>query len=161
MLPELSRIAFVTTQMEVPVVGALPKFRADVAFDPARPASAHARVEIDLASIDAGSKMGNDEVKGADWLHVAAYPKAYFESTSVRALGGGRYEAHGRLSIRGRSREVKFRFTFERLGSQGIFQGRFYIKRLDYGIGEKVWGDTGVVSDAVRIEFRIVAESAR
>lgn len=158
-LPERSQIAFVTTQMGASVAGEFRNFRVDLAFDPDSPASAHARIEIDLASIDAGSEEGNNDVKGADWLHVAAYPKAHFESTSVRSLGRGRYEVRGRLSIHGRSHEVKSRFTFARLGSEGIFHGRFNIKRLDYGIGQRVWGDTGVVSDAIRIKFRIVVES--
>jgi len=158
-LPERSRIAFVTTQMGAEVEGRFRKFRADLAFDPARPASARTRIEIDLASVDAGSKAGNDAVKGADWLHVGAHPQARFESTSVRALGRDRYEVLGRMTIRGRSREAKARFTFRQLGSQGLFEGRFNIKRLDYGIGEAVWGDTGVVSDVVRIRFRFVADS--
>jgi len=140
-LPERSRIAFVTTQMGAEVEGRFRKFRAD------------------LASVDAGSKAGNDAVKGADWLHVGAHPQARFESTSVRALGRDRYEVLGRMTIRGRSREAKARFTFRQLGSQGLFEGRFNIKRLDYGIGEAVWGDTGVVSDVVRIRFRFVADS--
>ena len=158
-LPERSRIAFVTTQMGTEVAGDFRAFRADLAFDPARPASARTRIEIDLASVDAGSKAGNDAVKGADWLHVAAHPQARFESTSVRALGRGRYEVLGRLTIRGHNREVKARFTFRQLDSQGLFEGRFNIKRLDYGIGQAVWGDTGVVSDVVRIRFRFVADS--
>jgi polyisoprenoid-binding protein YceI len=159
LLPEQSRIAFVSTQMGAEVVGGFSVFRADLAFDPARPAAARALVEIDLASVDAGSNEGNEAVKGADWLRVAAYPRARFESTSVRALGRGRYEARGRLTLRGHSRDVKLRFTFRQLGPHGLFEGRIDLRRLDYGIGQAVWGDTGVVADVVRIQFWLVADS--
>lgn len=159
-LPAQSRIAFVSTQMGTEVVGRFQTFRADLAFDPARPAGARVRIEIDTASVDAGSKAGNDAVKGAAWLDVAAYPRAQFESTSVRALGRGRYEALGRMTLHGQSREAKIRFSFRQVDGRGVFAGRFNLRRLNYGIGEAVWGDTGVVSDVVRIEFSLVADSA-
>lgn len=161
LLPERSRVELVSTQMGAEVVGGFRAFRADLAFDPARPARARVRIEIDLTSLDAGSKEGNEAAQGADWLNVAAYPWASFESTSVRALGRGRYEALGRLSLRGREREVKIRFGFRQVEALGVFEGRFNLRRLDYGIGEAVWGDTGVVADVVRIRFSLVAERSR
>lgn len=160
LVPERSRVDLVSTQMGAEVVGGFRAFRADLAFDPARPTRARVRIEIDLASLDAGSKEGNEAAKGADWLNVAAFPRASFESTSVRALGRGRYEALGRLTLRGREREVKIRFGFRQVEALGVFEGRFDLRRLDYGIGEAVWGDTGVVADVVRIRFRLVAEGS-
>jgi hypothetical protein len=59
-----SSLSFVYKQMNVPVDGQFKSFRATIAFDPAKPTAAKAEFEIDLASIDAGSKDANDEVAG-------------------------------------------------------------------------------------------------
>ncbi|MBU1978314.1 MAG: YceI family protein, partial [Gammaproteobacteria bacterium] len=49
-----STIAFVSRQMNVPVEGIFQQFSAQISIDPARPEAGRARIEIDLASIDAG-----------------------------------------------------------------------------------------------------------
>lgn len=157
--PEQSRVGFIATQMGEEVRGGFRDFRADLTFDPARPEAARARIEIDLASVDIGSQARNAELIGPDWLHVRAHPKASFESTAVRALGRNRFEAQGRMTIRGQTRAVKVRFTCRPLEARGLIEGGVSIKRLDYGIGQAVWGDTGIVSDVVRIQFRLLAES--
>lgn len=63
-----SSIAFVSRQMNVPVEGAFKQFSAQIHIDPARPGTGRARIDIDLASIDAGNDEANDEVKGKNWL---------------------------------------------------------------------------------------------
>ncbi len=73
-----SEIAFVSRQMGVPVTGRFGKFTAQVAFDPAAPEAGKARIDIDLASIDAGSRDANDEVRGKNWFDVRSDPTAIF-----------------------------------------------------------------------------------
>jgi polyisoprenoid-binding protein YceI len=88
-----SSIAFTSKQMGVAVDGRFRKFAAALNFDPAKPTAASARIDIDLSSIDAGSKDADDEVVGKQWFNVKAFPTASFVSSSVKALGGDRYEA--------------------------------------------------------------------
>ncbi|TCS74076.1 polyisoprenoid-binding protein YceI [Sulfuritortus calidifontis] len=156
-----SRLGFVSKQMAVPVEGQFRRFNAQLSFDPARPQAAQAGIEIDLASIDAGSREANEEVVGRNWFNVRQYPTARFVSSGVRPLGGDRYEVRGTLTIKGKSREVTAPFSFRPAGGQGVFEGGFALKRLDFGIGEGPWGDTGIVADEVQIKFRIVAASTR
>ncbi|MDP1897173.1 MAG: YceI family protein, partial [Sulfurimicrobium sp.] len=80
---EKSAIAFVSRQMNVPVDGVFRKFSALIVLDPARPEAGRAQIDIDLASIDAGSAEANDEVKGKSWFNVREFPKASFSSSSV------------------------------------------------------------------------------
>lgn len=159
-IAEQGRVSFTSTQMGVAVPGGFGRYRAALAFDPARPEAGRATVEIDLASVDAGSPEANAELKGANWFHVTAHPLARFESTAFRALGGNRYEARGRLSLRGRVRDVTVPFSFTPQGNRGRFEGRLPIRRLDYGVGQGSWGDTGVVADEVLIQFSFLAEAS-
>lgn len=151
-----STISFITKQMNVPVEGVFRKFTAQIRIDPAKAEAGQARIEIDLAGIDAGSAEANEEVKGKNWFNVREFPQAGFISGSVKALGGGRFEASGRMTIKGRTQDVRAPFTLKQEKGVLILDGSFPLKRLDYGIGSGVWSDTAVVADEVQVRFHFV-----
>lgn len=155
-LPGQSTVTFVSKQMNVPVEGAFRKFSAQIAMDPARPEAGRARIEIELAGIDVGSEEANDEVKGKNWFDVRDFPRASFVSSSVRAIGGNRFEVGGKMTIRGRTLDARAAFTLKQEKGLLVLDGSFPLKRLDYGIGSGEWGDTSVVADEVRVKFHFV-----
>ena len=156
-----SQIAFVSKQMGVPVEGRFKKFAAQVAFDPAKPETGRAQIEIDLASIDAGSAEANDEVKGKGWFNTREFPTAKFVATGVKAIGGGRFEARGQMTIKGRTREVVAPFAYKADGANAVIEGSIPVMRLQYGIGEGMWSDTGTVADEVQVKFRFTVAAGR
>jgi polyisoprenoid-binding protein YceI len=156
-LPKQSSIGFEFRQMGVPVKGGFKRFTTDMSFDPAKPEAARARIEIDLASIDAGSPEADDESAGKLWFNRSAYPKATFVASRVRALGNNRYEMRGTLTLKGRSREMLVPVTFAPGTNAAMFDGTFILKRLDFGIGEGMWADVATVANEVRVNFRIAA----
>jgi polyisoprenoid-binding protein YceI len=158
--PERSSLTFTAKQMGVPVDGKFRKFSAQIAFDPARPQATKAAMDVDLASIDAGSDEANDEVVGKQWFNVKVYPTARFVATAVKALGGNRYELAGTLSIKGRSRDTTAAVSFTTQGTEAVFDGGFVIKRADFAIGEGSWSDFDTVANEIPIRFHIVAASA-
>ena len=158
--PEKSALSFVSRQMGVPIDGRFRKFAASVTFDPARPAAAAARLDLDLASIDAGSKDADDEVVGKPWFNVKVFPTATFVSSAVRPLGADRFELAGKLTIKGKSQDITAPFTFRQDAGNGVFDGAFVLKRLDFGVGDGVWSDVSTVANEVQIKFHIVAAPA-
>jgi polyisoprenoid-binding protein YceI len=151
-----SEIRFVSRQMSVPVEGLFRRFTAQLEFDPARLADSKARVEVDLGSIDTGSTEADTEVKTKGWFNVAAFPKATFVSSSVKALGPNRYEAAGKLSIKGRSVDVTMPFTTRQDGPNTVFEGAFTLLRLQFNIGEGPWSDEDTVANAVQVRVRLL-----
>jgi polyisoprenoid-binding protein YceI len=151
-----STVSFGYKQMGVSLDGKFGKFAAQLVFDPAKLAKAQARIDIDVASIDTGSDEGNEEVVGKQWFNAKVFPAASFVSTGLKALGGERYEASGKLSIKGRTLDVKAPVTFKSVGNKGHFDGTFTIKRLDYAIGEGVWTDVDTVANEIQIRFHLV-----
>ena len=151
-----SAVAFISKQMNVPVEGAFKKFSAQIGIDPAKPEAGRARIEIDLASIDAGNSDANDEVKGKSWFNTREFPAASFTSNAVKSLGGGRFEATGKMTIKGKTLESRAPFTLKQEKGILILDGTFPLKRLDYGIGSGTWSDTSVVADEVLIKFHFV-----
>jgi polyisoprenoid-binding protein YceI len=160
-LYDKSRITCVSRQENVPVEAQFRKFTAQIAFDPARPETGKAQIEIDLDSFDIGFDEYNNDARGKNWFDVRNFPRAKFVSSSMRALGGGKFEARGPLTIKGKTNEVAAPFTYKEEPGSGVFEGAFSIKRLQYNIGEGVWKDTSTVADEVQIRFRIVVAAAK
>ena len=155
-----SQISFRSKQMNVPVEGAFGKFTAQVAWNAAKPDASRADVTVDIASFDIGLDYVNEEAKGKDWFDQKNFPQAKFASTAVKDLGGGRFEAAGKLSIKGFTRDVVATFGVKPEGAGFVFEGSLPIKRLQFRVGEGQWGDTGTVADEVDIKFRIATAAA-
>ena len=153
-IPAQSSIKFVSRQMNVPVEGQFKRFDATVTFDPKKPEATKAEFEVDLASIDLGSVEGDTEVKKKAWLDVPGFPKARFLASSVKAIGPGKYEAAGQLTIKGATQNVVAPFTLTESGATRIVDGQFTMKRLQYKIGEGAWAETDTVADEVLVRFR-------
>ncbi len=151
-----STVTFSYKQMGVPMEGKFAKFTAQTSFDPAKLSKAQARIDIDLTSIDTGSDEANTEVKAKQWFNTQAFPSAGFVSTGVKALGSNRYEATGKLTLKGKTLDVVAPFTFQANGTRGLFDGVFTIKRLDYNIGEGLWTDVDTVANEIQIKFHYV-----
>lgn len=153
--PAGSRIEFAYTQMGVRLDGRFAAFGGSASFDPSRPQTGKASIEVRLASVDTGLAEADAELAGKDWFHTAAHPLARFESTAVKALGGNRYQVDGRLTIKGRTREVSAPFTYTPVAGGGLFEGAFTLRRADYGIGEGAWRDFSVVANDITVRFRL------
>lgn len=156
-LPAQSAIGFNFSQMGVSIKGGFKRFVAQMVFDPAKPEAGRAQIEIDLASIDAGSSEANEESAGRLWFNRSVYPRAVFVSSQIRALGNNRFEMRGTLTLKGVSRELVVPLTFTLGKNAALFDGVFTLKRLDYGIGEGMWADVSTVANDVLIKFHITA----
>ncbi|MDP1863455.1 MAG: YceI family protein [Thiobacillus sp.] len=156
-LPAQSAIGFDYSQMGVSIKGGFKRFVAQLVFDPVKPEGARAQIDIDLASIDAGSSEADEESAGRLWFNRSVYPRAQFVSSQIRPLGNNRYEMRGTLTLKGRSRELVVPVTFSQGKTAATFDGSFILKRLDFGIGEGMWADVATVANEVQVTFRIVA----
>jgi len=154
-----SLIAFTYQQMGVKMDGKFKRFSANFSFDPAKPTAAAVTLDVDLATIDAGSDEADSEVVGKTWLNTKAFPTAHFASSTIKPLGGGRYEVAGKLTIKGRSQDMVFVATWAAQGATGAFDGSFVIRRADFTIGEGTWAKFDVVANDVLVKFHMTATS--
>ena len=159
--PAKSSVTFVSKQMGAPIEGRFGKFTARINFDPDSIATSKARIDIDMASIDAGSSDANDEVKGKDWFDIRKYPAATFVSTGIKALSAGRYDATGNLTIKGVTRNITVPFSAKLENSVVTLEGSMAISRLQYGVGSGEWADPETVADEVGLRFRFTLGTAR
>jgi polyisoprenoid-binding protein YceI len=154
-LPAQSEIAFVSKQMGVPVEGRFKQWAAQIAFDPRKADAGQVAFTIQTGSASFGSAETDAEVPKAEWFNVARFPTASFASSSIKALGAGRFEVRGKLAIKGTTQDLVVPVTLVQSGSTSTAIGSFVIKRLDFKIGEGDWADTSMVANDVTVKFKL------
>ena len=150
-----SEIAFVSKQMGVPVEGTFKKFDAKVAFDPRKPEAGSIAFTVDTASATLGEPETDAELPRPEWFGAVKFPQATFQSSSIKALGGGKFEVAGKLDIKGMVRAVVVPVTLTQSGATSTATGAFAIKRLDFNIGGGEWNDTSLVANDVQVKFKL------
>ena len=150
-----SRITATLTQMGVPVESSFQRFSGSVSYDPAQPEASGAKLSIETASWDIGDDEYNAEVRKPEWFDSAQHPTASFESTSIHPLGDTRFEAKGKLTLKGQTREISTVIDVKPGdGDTRRFSGKLPISRKAFGIGDPEWDE--VLEDEVVVDFVIV-----
>ena len=86
--------------------GAFKGMAGTIDFDPADPAKSKVNVTIQSASVDSRNEQRDGHIKSPDFLNAAEFPTITFESTSVKSLGGDKYEVAGNLTLLGVTKSV-------------------------------------------------------
>jgi polyisoprenoid-binding protein YceI len=154
LVPAQSEIVFVSKQMGVPVEGRFQKFNAKIVFTPSKPDQANIAFTVDMTSATLGVKETDAELPKAEWFNTAKFAQASFQSTSVKALGAGKFEVAGKLSIKGATQTVLVPVTLTQAGANTTAVGAFALKRLAFKIGDNEWSDTSMVADDVQVKFK-------
>ena len=81
-------------------------------------------------------------------------------STTIRNVGGNRYEVAGKLTLKGITHDCVVPITVADAGGNRVADGTFSINRLDYRIGEGEWADPSTVANAIRVHVRMVLPPA-
>jgi len=159
--PGDSQIGFVSKQMGVPVEGQFKKFDAQIAFDPKKPEGGTVALQIDMASATLGVPQSDAELPKPPWFDTARFPKASFQSSAIKSVGGGRFDIAGRLTIKGHTQELVVPVTITQSADRSTATGSFTIQRLAFKVGEGEWTDTSMVGDEVQVRFKLVLTGLR
>ena len=155
LVPAQSEVQFTARQMGVPLEGHFKKFDAQVSFDPAKLATSKIVFTVDTGSATMGSRETDAELPKATWFNVPKFPQATFQSSAIKALGAGKFEVTGKLSIKGMARDVVVPVTLVQNGATTLATGALPLKRLAFKIGENEWADTSMVADDVQVKFKL------
>jgi len=138
--------------------GKFTRFPVTMEFSPDNLAASKLDVIVETSSLETGDKERDDTLKGADLLSVAKFPQARFSATQITKTPNG-YEAVGKLTLRGVSRDIHVPFTFRTAEEQGkpagYLLGKTTIKRLDFGVGQGDWKSTEWVGNDVSVSYSL------
>lgn len=151
-----SEITFQLKQSGVPIDGRFRAFDAQLALDPKAPQTGSVTIAVDTGSATVGFSESDAELPRAPWFNSAKYPRAVFRSSAIKGLGGGRFQATGKLDLKGNPHDLVVPVTIVQSGTQSTASGEFVVKRLDFKIGENEWADLSLVGNDVRVRFKLV-----
>ena len=159
--PTISRLSFVSQFDGTAFTGTFSRWTAQIRFDATRLSQSSIVAAIDMASARTGSADRDQSMPTTDWFNVAAFPTATFRSSQINALGPGRYEAVGVLTLRGVSRPLTLPFSLVMAG-QGARQtaharARLSLNRVVFGVGQGPWAQGDVVPAAVSVTLDLTA----
>jgi polyisoprenoid-binding protein YceI len=159
LVPAQSELSFTFKQMGVPVDGKFKKFDAQISFDAAKLDTSKVAFTVDMLSATLGDAAYDAELAKPDWFSTPKFPQATFASSSIKALGGGKFEVAGKLSVKGVAQDVIVPITMTQAGAGPAAVttaiGTFPMKRLTFKIGENEWADTSMVADPVQVKFKL------
>lgn len=156
--PAQGRLTFHPTLAGGEFEGRFERFEATIRFDPADLAHSSLLVVVDLLAARTGEPERDTALQGQDFFLTSRWPQARFASTAIKALGGNKYEATGKLTLRDATRDVRLELRFDPPAAVGGFAkltGSTTVKRLDFGVGQGDWRGTEWLADDVRVEFSL------
>jgi polyisoprenoid-binding protein YceI len=156
LVPAQSEITFQVRQSGVPIDGRFRKFDAQLSLDPKAPQTGTVVITVDTASATVGFAESDAELPRAPWFNSAKFPRAVFQSSAIKSLGGGRFQAAGKLDLKGNPHDLVVPVMIAQSGALSTATGEFVVKRLDYKIGENEWTDLSLVANDVRVRFKLV-----
>jgi polyisoprenoid-binding protein YceI len=152
-----SSIEFTGTLAGGDFTGRFQRFVAAVAFDPVNLAGSRFRVVIETGSANTADADRDVALAGSEFFAASSWPKATYDADQFTMTGPGQFQARGKLTLRGITRDVPVTFTFKPTadGRSATLSGRASVRRLDFGVGQGEWQDTKWLGDEVRVRFEL------
>ena len=132
--PEQSSIKFFV-KASVTLTGAFDKWDATLKFTSPEVTTGVLDIEIQSASVDTGSGMKNNKLKGKDFFAVEQNPTISFKSKKIVQTGPNTFDVPGTFTIRGVSNPETVTLTVTDPGTgTGDIHGKMIFDRKDYGM---------------------------
>lgn len=155
-----SRIGFSSSFGGTAFTGGFRTWDAQIRFDPNNLAGSSAVVSIDTASVATGDADRDKTLPDVPWFASSQYAKAVFRAQTFKALGGGRYQAIGTLTLRGVTKPLTLPFTLNIAGANARMTATLGLNRLAFGVGQGEWAKTEVIPATVNLTISLVAHRA-
>ncbi len=135
-----SNVKFTVTHMAISEVdGNFKSF--DGTLESAKQDFSDAKIQfsIDVASIGTDNENRDNHLKGDDFFNAAQFPKISFTGTSMKPLGGNKYQLTGTMTVRDVTKTVTWDVTYGGImstprGRKAGFKAKATINRFDYNL---------------------------
>jgi polyisoprenoid-binding protein YceI len=132
--PTESSIKF-GVESSVSIEGIFEKWDANIKFLSSDVRSAVLDIEIEADSVNTGSHMKDNKLKGKDFFDAKESPLITFKSTKIIQTGPNTFDIEGNFTIRGVTKTEKLTLTSDSKGTPtGTLDGTMAFDRKDYGM---------------------------
>jgi polyisoprenoid-binding protein YceI len=154
--PVQSAIKF-NVKASVAIDGDFEKWNATLKFASQDVTTGVLDIEIQAASVNTGSGMKNDKLRGKDFFDVKQNPLITFKSTKVVQTSPTTFDVAGTFTIRGVSKPETLKLTVTGKGTgKGTIIGTMAFDRKDYGM------TSGIpfikIADRVEVDVDLTAQ---
>jgi polyisoprenoid-binding protein YceI len=142
----------------VPIEGTFKKWDATLTFTSTDPTTGVLDIKIDAASVDTGSGMKDDKLKGKDFFNAKDDPYITFHSTKIVQTGADTFEVDGKFTIRGVTKDEKLALKVSGVGTgSGVISGTMAFDRKEYGMNSGI----PFIKIADRVEVTVALKGER
>jgi len=132
--PTESSIKF-GVESSVSIEGIFEKWDANIKFSSSDVRSAVLDIEIEADSVNTGSHMKDNKLKGKDFFNAKESPLITFKSTKIIQTGPNTFDIEGNFTVRGVTKTEKLTLTSDSKGTPtGTLDGTMAFDRKDYGM---------------------------
>jgi len=132
--PQDSSVKFFV-KASVAIDGTFQKWDATLTFASPELSDGSLNIRIFADSVDTGSGMKDDKLKGKDFFNSKSDPYITFKSTGITQTGANTFDVPGVFTIRGVSKPEKLTLTVSGIGTgEGEIKGSMAFDRKDYGM---------------------------
>ncbi len=119
----------------VSIKGIFEKWNTSIKFLSTDVRSAALDIEIEADSVNTGSHMKDNKLKGKDFFNVKESPLITFKSTKIIQTGPNTFDIEGNFTIRGVTKTEKLTLTSDSKGTPtGTLDGTMAFDRKEYGM---------------------------
>jgi polyisoprenoid-binding protein YceI len=136
--PEGSAVQF-SVKASVAIEGKFDKWDATLTFPSTDATSGVLDIKIQADSVNTGSGMKNDKLKGKDFFDAKHDPLITFHSTKIVQTGPTTFDVQGTFSIRGVSKPETLSLTVSGKGTgTGDIKGTMAFDRKEFGMNSGI-----------------------
>jgi polyisoprenoid-binding protein YceI len=154
--PPQSTIKF-SVKASVAIEGTFDKWEATLTFASPDVTTGVLDIKIQAASVNTGSGMKNDKLKGKDFFDAEHDPLITYKSTKVVQTGPTTFDVPGTFTIRGVSKPETLTLTVSGVGTgSGTIKGTMAFDRKEFGM------NSGIpfikIADRVEVDIDLVGK---
>jgi polyisoprenoid-binding protein YceI len=136
--PPQSTVKF-SVKASVAIAGTFDKWDSTLTFTSPDVTTGVLDIKIQAASVNTGSGMKNDKLKGKDFFDADNNPLITFKSTKVVQTGPNTFDIPGTFTIRGVSKPETLALTVSGVGTgSGTIKGTMAFDRKEFGMNSGI-----------------------
>jgi len=150
-----STLKFTIKNLGFGVDGSFTGFEGTINFNPQNLAASNFDVTVSATTVNTDNSLRDEHLKGNSFFDVKNYPRIKLTSTQITNVKSGTYMFNGLLTMKGKTKPIKFPFEATQSGDGFVFKGSFKMNRKDFGVG-----GTSTVSDELEVMINVIAKKA-
>lgn len=150
-----SALKFTIKNLGFGVDGSFTGFEGTINFNPQNLAASNFDVTVSATTVNTDNSLRDEHLKGEGYFDVKNYPRIRMVSAQITNIKSGTYMFNGQLTMKGKTKPIKFPFEATQSGDGFVFKGSFKMNRRDFGVG-----GTSTVSNELEVMVNVTAKKA-